>query len=445
LCFGDTNGTASVFASGGTAPINIDWGTNDSSMLTPGYSTYTLTDNFGCSKTDSVFINEPTPLVLTLTQQEVLCFGDSTGSATAFISGGTPSYNVLWSNGETTDTASGLPAGGYSVNVSDVNGCSIQDSLLIDAPVSAVDIVLTGQDVLCFGDSTGSANALISGGTPSYTITWSTGDTTNTANGLTTGWYSVNASDVNGCSVQDSLLINAPISVVDMVLTGQDVLCFGDSTGSANALISGGTPSYNITWSTGDTTDTVNGLTVGWYSVNVSDVNGCSIQDSLEITEPPILSLTGITNDEFFGNDGSIDVTISGGTVPYSISWTNGLPAVEDPSGLTFGSYEATVTDDQGCTISQVFVVNSQVGISELSQPKFTIFPNPNEGRFNLILSSSYEFLQVEIINSLGQVIYNDELSGSSKEIQLDAAQVGVYLVRLFNDELSTVRRVVIK
>ncbi|MCH2225935.1 MAG: T9SS type A sorting domain-containing protein, partial [Crocinitomicaceae bacterium] len=131
-------------------------------------------------------------------------------------------------------------------------------------------------------------------------------------------------------------------------------------------------------------------------------------------------------------------------TPTYTYAWTNGAPAVEDPTGLVGGTYDVTVTDSNGCTITDSYVVNSQVGIFELDQLQFNVFPNPSNGEFKLTLNSNVYF-NIHVINSLGQVIYKDELSGSSKEIKLNSTQVGVYFVRLFNDELSTIRRIVIK
>ncbi|MFK7783496.1 MAG: T9SS type A sorting domain-containing protein [Crocinitomicaceae bacterium] len=353
---------------------------------------------------------------------------------------GDPIVSVLWSTMETTFDITNLAAGTYGVQVTFQGGCVAFDSVSITEPAALTASTVT-TDVLCFGDSNGTALALASGGTGPITVDWGAND----PNALSGGYSAYSMTDSLGCMAMDSVLINEP-AVLDITLTAQNILCFGDSIGgSADAVVTGGTPSYVYSWSNGDNTSTTSGLSAGWYGVSVVDTNGCTVQDSVEITEPAAaLSVSGTTTDEISGTDGSIDLTVGGGTSPYTYAWTNGAPAVEDPTGLVGGTYDVTVTDANGCTITGSYVVNSQVGISELDQLQFNVFPNPNSGEFKLTLNSHVD-VNVHVLNSLGQVIYKDALSGSSKEIKLDAAQVGVYFIRLFNDELSTVRRVVIK
>lgn len=350
-----------------------------------------------------------------------------------------PITSVLWSTSETTFAITDLSAGTYGVEVTYQNGCVATDTvtLIEPAPLSST---FTSTDVSCFGDSNGTAVVNASGGTGSIAIDWGTND----PNALAPGYSTFVITDDLGCTAVDSVLINEP-TPVDLAITSQTIPCFGDVTGgSATAIVTGGTPSYTYSWSTGDTISAINNLTVGWYTLNVVDTNGCTIQDSVEITEPAALVLNGTTNDEISGNDGSIDLTVTGGTAPYTYSWSNGAPAVEDPSGLAAGSYDVTVTDANGCSISGQYVVNSQVGISEMDPLKFNVFPNPNNGSFKITLNSNVN-VNVEVLNGLGQVIYEDTLSGSSKEINLNDTPVGVYFVKLSNNDLRTVRRIIIK
>ena len=346
---------------------------------------------------------------------------------------------VLWSTSDSTLIIDNLGAGTYNVQVTFQNGCIASDSVTITEPAALTSTFIT-TDISCFGGTNGTATAVATGGTGLITVDWGVNDPLN----LSGGYTSIMMTDSLGCTGMDSVFINEP-AVLDLSITGQDLLCSGDSTGgSANVAVTGGTPGYTYSWSNGDTTSVANGLAIGWYSVSVADTNGCTIQDSVEISEPAALTLSGTTSDEISGTDGSIDLTLGGGTPPYTYAWTNGAPAVEDPTGLVGGTYDVTVTDSNGCTITDSYVVNSQVGISELDQLQFNVFPNPSNGEFKLTLNSNV-YVNVHVINTLGQVIYKDELSGSSKEIKLNSTQVGVYFVRLFNDELSTVRRIVIK
>lgn len=445
ICFGEINGTASISTAGGTGTINVDWGTNDPTMLEKGYSTYIITDSVGCTLFDSVYISEPTLMDLNLTGQSILCFGDSSnGSADAVVTGGWSGYSYTWSTGDTTNTVSGLPAGWHSVNVVDANGCSMEDSVEIIEP-TLLDLSVMGESILCFGDiGGGSAEAMVSGGTLGYTYSWSTGDSTNTVTGLTEGWHSVNVVDANGCTIEDSVEIIEP-TLIDLILTGQSILCYGDiAGGSADAVVTGGTPGYSYSWSNGDTTNMVTGLSAGWHILSVVDLNGCVMEDSVEIIEPTEMALNAILSDEIIGNDGSIDLTVSGGTAPYSFSWTNGAGNVEDPTGLAGGLYIVTVTDSNGCTSTEIYGINSQVGIDEMNTLLFKVIPNPNNGDFKLLINSSSGSQNLEILNSVGQIVYADELSSSEKYISLPSMQVGVYFVRVFNKSSSTVERMII-
>jgi hypothetical protein len=368
-------------------------------------------------------------------------------SATAGISNititpatGDPITSVLWSTMETTMSITGLTAGTYGVVVNYQSGCVGTDSLTLVAPAQLTGAATT-TDILCFGDSNGTASVVASGGTGAINVDWGAND----PNMLGQGYAAYSMTDAAGCTEMDSVLINEP-TAVDLSLTGSDVPCFGDTVGgSADAAVTGGTPGYTYTWSSGDTTSAVSGLSTGWYSVTVADSNGCSVQDSVEIMEPTVLTLSGTTSDEISGTDGSIDLTVGGGTPPYTYSWTNGAPSVEDPTGLAGGSYDVTVTDANGCTITDTYVVNSQVGIDELNSLQFNVTPNPNNGDFQLALDPSVGSANVEILNSLGQIIYADEILTSEKNISLESVNMGVYFVRVYNSTSSKVMRVVIK
>ena len=348
--------------------------------------------------------------------------------------------STTWSTGETTATIDDLGAGTYYVTVLDDQGCTSSDTVTIADPAQLIGTA-TVTDVLCFGDSNGAATLVTTGGTGPITTDWGTNNPTM----LATGYSSYSLMDSLGCSFSDSVLVNEP-TILDLTLTGQSIPCFGDSMGgSADAVVSGGTPGYNYNWSNAATTSSVSGLSAGWYTVDITDSNGCVIMDSVEITEPTMLTISGVTTDEISGNDGSIDLTVSGGTLSYSFVWTNGAPAVEDPTGLAGGSYDVTVTDGNGCIITGTYVVNSQVGIDELNELQFNVTPNPNNGNFKLSINPKVGAADIQIWNSLGQVIYSDEVSSSEKNISLESIDAGVYFVHVFNSTSRNIVRIVVR
>ncbi|MEO1438745.1 MAG: SprB repeat-containing protein, partial [Bacteroidota bacterium] len=167
------------------------------------------------------------------------------------------------------------------------------------------------------------------------------------------GDYAVTVTDNNGCMIESSASITEPTELMASA-TGEALLCFGDSDGDIDLTVSGGTLPYTYSWDNGAGTDEdPSDLPVGDYAVTVTDNNGCTIESSASIAEPTelIASVTGEALLCFGDSDGDIDLTVSGGTLPYTYSWDNGAGTDEDPSDLTAGDYTVTVTDNNGCTI----------------------------------------------------------------------------------------------
>ncbi|MDN3635829.1 SprB repeat-containing protein, partial [Neolewinella lacunae] len=180
LCNGDTDGTLTVVATGGTLDYTYLWSNGQTTAtatgLAAGTYTVTVTDANGCTETATGTVNEPTDLEAAIADTDVLCNGDTDGTLTVVATGGTPDYTYLWSNGQTTATATGLAAGIYTVTVTDANGCTETATGTVNEPT---ELTLTGMetDVECNGDATGAINITVGGGTPDYTYLWSNGAT----------------------------------------------------------------------------------------------------------------------------------------------------------------------------------------------------------------------------------------------------------------------------
>ena len=207
-------------------------------------------------------------------------------------------------------------------------------------------------NVLCFGNSTGSVNLTVTGGTSPYTYAWSNTTTQEDPANLAAGTYSVTVTDVNGCTSQTSVTITQPQAPLALSTTQVNVLCFGNSTGSIDLTATGGTSPYTYAWSNNTTQEDPTNLAAGTYSVTVTDANGCTSQTSVTITQPQgglSLSTTQV-NVLCYGNStGSINLTATGGTSPYTYAWSNNTTQ-EDPTNLAAGTYSVTVTDANGCT-----------------------------------------------------------------------------------------------
>ncbi len=300
---------------------------------------------------------------------QISCHGVSDGSINLTVSGGVTPYSFLWSNSATTQNVSGIAAGTYSVTVSDSGGVNVDTLTGISITQPATLTATTGHsNVNCHGASTGSAWAIPSGGTSTYSYLWSNGgQTTDTASGLpklVTGYYVVTVTDANSCTATSSADISEPSALTASIFSHTDVSCNGGNNGSAIVVASGGTPvatvefsdpHYMYSWNTSPTktTDTVTNLSYGTYTVIVTDGHSCTVTTSVTVTQPSALSVsTGVRNVLCYGgNTGYAYAIVSGGTLGYSYLWSNSQ-TVDTAINLSVSgaAYSVTVTDGHGCT-----------------------------------------------------------------------------------------------
>lgn len=291
--------------------------------------------------------NGPDPLVANAVGADAPCAGEATGSVDLTVTDGTPPYTFAWSNGATTEDLANVPAGTYSVTVTDAGGQTATASATVNEP-SPVSVSTTGADVTCNGDADGTATATASGGTAPYTFAWSNGSTSASISGLAAGTYSVTVTDANNCTGTGSATIGSPAALTASA-TGTDANCFGDADGSATATASGGTAPYSFSWSNGGSGASIAGLAAGTYVVTVSDANGCTATASATVAEPSEVAVAVSATDASCGQaDGSAAATVTGGTAPYSIAWSTGATTASI-GGLAAGTYSVTATDANGC------------------------------------------------------------------------------------------------
>jgi len=367
-CYGSNGGAIDLTVTGGTPMYFYSWSngmnTQDLTGLAAGTYSIIVTDGHGCQATASFTITEPPLLSASASAADAKCYGAATGSIASSVSGGTPSYTYLWSNGATSPDLTGVGAGTYSVTVTDSKGCTAVASATVNEPSG---VVVTGvvTNILCYGGSTGEINITASGGTGVYTYDWDDISGTNDfedRTGLLAGSYHVTVYDASNCTASATYTITQPAAVA-LSETHSNISCYGGSDGSIDLTVTGGVAPYTYLWSNAATTEDITGLIAGAYSVTVTDVNLCTaVLSGITISEPPLLVLTLSHEDVTCkgGNDGSATASPTGGTLPFSYLWSNGstLPTA---SGLIAGSYSVVVTDTKGCT------VNGSVTITEPS------------------------------------------------------------------------------
>ncbi|MGI2336904.1 MAG: hypothetical protein ACRKGH_09755, partial [Dehalogenimonas sp.] len=353
-CFGGT-ATVTLTASGGTGAYSYTFNgiTQSTGVFTniPAGTNYawSVKDANNCEKSGTLDVTQPAVLTAEVTSQvNVSCNGGSNGSVVITAAGGIGPYII-------TPTQTGLSAGDYTFTVTDNNLCTTLVTATITQPS-----VLTAFAVVSYstcGNSNGSVDLSVSGGTPAYTYAWSNGATTQDLVNVPANTYSVTITDASGCTATASATVNNIDGPTASISAQTNVACNGALTGSATVLATGGTSPFTYLWDdpAAQTTATANNLAAGTYNVTVTDENGCTATDQVTITQPAAALTASInvqTNVSCFGNaTGSATVTATGGTPDYTYLWDDlAAQTTATANNLAAGTYNVTVTDENGCT-----------------------------------------------------------------------------------------------
>ncbi len=355
-CSGGSDGSLDIQALGGTPPYSYLWGdgqvVSNPGGLSIGDHFLTLTDDNNCVTTGQFSLTEPDALVVSGQVVDVNCNGGDDGSIVISISGGSPPYVNLWSNAATTLTNDNLENGTYSVTVVDANFCQTVHTETVMEPSILTGTTNVLSDVSCNGNSDGSGSISAAGGISPYSYLWDNGEVTPTATNLDAANHVVTVTDANGCIFAAAVLIAEP-SLLTSNIQSTSVSCFGGNNGTATIIPVGGNGGFTYMWSDGQITDTALNLSAGTYLVTVTDSNGCTTTNGTSVLqvaeiEPGITSTSVSCNG---GSDGTSTVVVSGGTSPYEFQW--GADAqnqtTSTATGLSFGIYSITITDDLGC------------------------------------------------------------------------------------------------
>lgn len=361
VCYGDTTGAINVQAINGApnyiwmysnGTTNITTEPNDMINVAAGYYYVTLSDTYGCTVAGEANILEAnTPIESRTRVDNVLCTGESTGNLYVSVYGGVPPYSYEWSNGSTQQNVYGVPAGTYTVTITDAVGCIHEDQAVVTEPETLISITDAElQHISCYGMSDGHIDISVIGGTPAYTYYWSNGASVQDLHGIPAGSYTVTITDANGCFLISTYVIEQPDQLM-LTLDSRDVRCYAGNTGSIDLTVEGGTEPYTIEWSNGATTEDLSELYAGFYIVTVTDDHGCVEYAMAEIRQPalPLHAEIEPINVRCYGEgNGVCDLNVFGGTPPYYYSWNTGAIS-EDIENLVPGFYAVTVTDENGC------------------------------------------------------------------------------------------------
>ncbi len=401
-CAGSSNGSVLLTVGDGVEPYSYAWSNNTSAQNLEGVpaGTYTVTvaDANGCTRSETFVVGQGTDLQIITTTDPVRCFGEATGSATAEVSGGTLDYIYLWSNNATSPTVDNLPAGTYTVTVTDAAGCTQTATAVVEQPTA-----IAGQaqwTALPCRQDLGNVTLTVDGGTPPYTFLWSNGATTQNLTDVAPDVYTAAITDANGCTLEVTAAIVQPTPPLKADITFVQTSCPGitPKTGTLTAVVSGGTPGYSYLWSNGATTPTQTDVAFGSYTVTITDAVGCQlVYDGIAALFIPDWEVSATASPVacFGGSDGAVSVEVNGGTPGgYTYAWSNGSTS----KGLTnvpAGTYTLTITDAAGCTTTISAEVTEPAALNITTIVQHLSCPGAADGSISILVMGGtppYEF-----------------------------------------------------
>ncbi|MDC0249416.1 T9SS type A sorting domain-containing protein [Flavobacteriales bacterium] len=428
-CYDSCNGSIQITVDGGDSTYFYSWQgpngftSNNDDISGLCYGEYIITINDGITNLlDTINIYQPQPMTTILSVDSIVCH-NGTAQAEINVWGGTQPFTYNWSNGDSNYFTT-ISSGNHSIDISDINGCSISQLVSLSNPDS-IFTQATSTNTDCFGGNNGTVSInIISGGTATYNFSNNNGITyqsSNTFNNLSAGNYAFLISDINGCLGSALIDVIEPPELTS-ITTVIDVSCYGECDGSVMAIASGGTPPYSYQWTNG-----TSNLCAGFYNVAITDTNGCINTNSAIVNEPNPLLL----NIWIDGNN----IVATSGFSSYQWYNNNNIPisgasnSIFTPTAI--GIYYVTATNSDGCS-SNSYVIDYNTSSLENYSLTTNIFPNPTNGK--IIINSEYYIKSVSIYNSIGNQLLSVNNKGNKiPETQLDLSTFakGIYFIKI--------------
>ena len=419
-CLGDNDGTATITANGGSPnytfsivsgpaspPSQTTTGSATFSNLPPGNYSVDVTDNGGCVVSNTFTVAAGVsccPMSVSATSVNSLCNSANaacSGSATAAQTGGAGTITYQWYDGTgtpipggTTATITGLCAGTYSVDVTDQTPCTLSASVTITEP-TALSFTSTTTNSTC-GNSNGSLTISGTGGTGAltYSIDGTNYQSSGVFSGLAAGGYTGYVQDANGCIYSSAIIVNNTASVVLDSIVSSNPLCNGSTDGTITVYTTGGTApvNYSINGGALQTANLFSGLSAGSYDILVQDGSGCSLNQTIQLIDPPVLNYSTLLINLtcFQSGDGSIEFdNVSGGTGAYNFSIDGGTSTQTDSVfiNLQAGTYNLQLTDANNCSITSTETITEPTGLTWVISTTNPTCNGGSDGWINVIPS----------------------------------------------------------
>lgn len=366
-CAGKSDGFINLTTNGGSSPYQFIWSsgqkTEDINNLLSGIYTLTITDSKGC-------IYSPEPFSIQGEQRLSIkkdsltlptCYNTADGKISIEVQGGSPNYSYLWSDKSFNSNIFNLKAGKYYVTVSDNIGCKLFKEYELKQP-QKIDIqTLTLDSIACYGDENACIDVAVYGGTSPYRYFWNNGSNKEDLCGIPSGDYKLTILDKNNCIFTSPAIIIPQPAPLQVVLKNNTGKCGGTAFGSLDINVTGGSPKYNYLWSNSATTEDLDDVPSGNYSVIVTDSKNCkSNLSNISILNPlQRLRVQSFRRENISCNgkgDGKAIIEIAGGQAPFAFNWNRGIENInstrKDSLGnLKAGSISAVITDNLGCVV----------------------------------------------------------------------------------------------
>lgn len=465
-CNGTSDGSITVHASGGVGFYNYSWidgGVgNPRTNLPAGIYTITVTDGNGCIATVSAVVTQPNQLNATAVGSSLACFGNTNGIGSVAVSGGTPPYSYLWSNGDVTQSISGLAAGNYTVIVTDANGCTATASAAVTQPNELVATVLNQTNVVCFDNNNGTIELTATGGTQPYSplVQWSDGFVGGPIRtGLAPGTYTATITDANGCSASVTTTINGPTSPITVQWYAVQHPCEGANNGGITVNAFGGTPPYTFIWENEDLEGQIlTGLGPGNYIVTVIDANGCvagPFGQTLIANQGIVITTPSVVN-YCVGSGETIQAIVSGGTQSYGYQWIapNGVlystaQAIEPTMS---GIWTLIVVDGLNCTAQTYITVNlvtcDPTSVGEQLEKQIKLFPNPVSSGGNVVItlpSTHNNDVTIHLMDITGKILFQERASQEIHQLNTSGMAAGTYIVQIASHDQFIAKKLVVQ
>ncbi|HXH19659.1 MAG TPA: SprB repeat-containing protein, partial [Chitinophagales bacterium] len=476
-CSSSCNGYATISPfTCNSSPCTIEWVDNlgaavagnvqTATNLCPGTYIVKVTNSSGCITSKSFTISAPSPVSVSVSPSHQTCTGVANGGAAAAPSGGTSPYSYQWRDagnnpiGINSSSISSLSPGNYSVIITDFNNC--KDTAYFTVFSYDFSLSTTQTNLSCYGIPTGSITVIVNGGTGPFTYEWRQsgapiGQYGQSAYNLPAGTgYQAVVTSSTGCVLTSSTVTITQPSAISATTSFDTIPCGGTCDGTSSISISGGTLPYSYQWYdagyvaiTGATSSSISNLCAGTYFVEGKDANGCSTGYKQVVISENITISTSITSFNILcngGNEGAIDLEVTGGTPPYSYEWNGGFSFDEDLSFLYAGTYSVIVTDQNGCTVTDSATITDPAPITATAYPN--VYPNGyhvschgySNGSATVYVSGgtypySYYWYWFDSLGNQNPVLWYDSLGNSYEQRSATAVNLalGYYFIVVYD------------